>query len=657
MISAGETYTYTNTGNTAYEILGSNSAFDYVLYYSTGKVKETKSNTSGNIEVPAGGSLKITQVGISGQELDGLHEAFNVTNNSTSMQTYKAINTDTVDAALSLKSGYSCDYAVFDANNTLSDYNVSTTSTITIPKGGYAIVTVNTNSDAPFEDNSSLNITEYATPTYKKTYLESDETYKYTNTGSRELKVFKNGLSCDYVIHNADGSISEYGANATNDSFTVPIGGNICITSHNYINLKGLYDYFNVEKLDNSVFDIVCCALGETYQLTNNAAKDISLYTSGGIYDYVIYSADNSVKTEKLNSAESPITVPSGCKLAITPQVSNVSVYALKEAFTGISKRSYPVYKRVNAYYGTSVVMNNISDENITIYSVAGNYIDWATYDADNNVQTAKEFESPSSIEVPANGKVEITSRSSNVTFAGLYEYFSDEDLTVHATGIKLSSDSLTLTKGKQTMLTATVTPDDVTNKNVTWSSSDTSVAVVAQTGKVTAKAAGTAIITATTSDGGYTASCTVTVTDSSGTVTTPSPSPSASPSASPSTSPTPTVEPTNYPYEITSVSLETESGSKLTAVPVNSAFIVNVEFSKNQTRNDKDHLFVAVYDTNGALLSLDYARANFTEQNSYEIGFHVPAQSKAIGSVKAFVWNTFNSAEPLAQAKTITNY
>jgi hypothetical protein len=224
---------------------------------------------------------------------------------------------------------------------------------------------------------------------------------------------------------------------------------------------------------------------------------------------------------------------------------------------------------------------------------------------------------------------------------------------TVAVTGISLNKNEISLSVGTAETLTAVILPSDATNKNVTWSSSNTSVAVVTQTGKVTAKAAGTATITATTSDGGYTASCTVTVTDSSGTVTTPSPSPSASPS----TSPTPTVEPTNYPYEITSVSLETESGLKLTAVPVNSAFIVNVEFSKNQTRNDKDYLFVAVYDTNGALLSLDYARANFTEQNSYEIGFHVPAQSKAIGSVKAFVWNTFNSAEPLAQAKTITNY
>lgn len=80
-------------------------------------------------------------------------------------------------------------------------------------------------------------------------------------------------------------------------------------------------------------------------------------------------------------------------------------------------------------------------------------------------------------------------------------------------TGVTLDKDTLTLTAGGTTgSLTATVAPDNATNKNVTWSSSNTDVATVDANGVVTPKAAGTATITVTTEDGNNTATCTVTV-------------------------------------------------------------------------------------------------------------------------------------------------
>ncbi len=79
-------------------------------------------------------------------------------------------------------------------------------------------------------------------------------------------------------------------------------------------------------------------------------------------------------------------------------------------------------------------------------------------------------------------------------------------------TGVSLNRDSLSLEPGGSEALTATVTPDNATNKNVTWSSSAEGVATVDASGNVTAVAEGTAIITATTEDGAKTATCTVTV-------------------------------------------------------------------------------------------------------------------------------------------------
>lgn len=79
-------------------------------------------------------------------------------------------------------------------------------------------------------------------------------------------------------------------------------------------------------------------------------------------------------------------------------------------------------------------------------------------------------------------------------------------------TGVTLDQDVLEMNKGDTETLTATVTPADAYNKNVTWSSDNEAVATVSSAGVVTAVAAGNATITATTVDGGFTDTCDVTV-------------------------------------------------------------------------------------------------------------------------------------------------
>ena len=80
---------------------------------------------------------------------------------------------------------------------------------------------------------------------------------------------------------------------------------------------------------------------------------------------------------------------------------------------------------------------------------------------------------------------------------------------------------ALAIYVGKSKAITATVKPDDATNKALTWTSSDETVATVDATGKVTGKKIGTATITATAQDGsGVSGSCTVTVLSAVKTVT-----------------------------------------------------------------------------------------------------------------------------------------
>lgn len=81
-----------------------------------------------------------------------------------------------------------------------------------------------------------------------------------------------------------------------------------------------------------------------------------------------------------------------------------------------------------------------------------------------------------------------------------------------HASGISIAPATLELNEYGHQKLSITFTPDDAQDKTVVWSSSDESVAIVNYVGEVYAVKTGTAVITATTKDGGLTATCIVTV-------------------------------------------------------------------------------------------------------------------------------------------------
>lgn len=91
----------------------------------------------------------------------------------------------------------------------------------------------------------------------------------------------------------------------------------------------------------------------------------------------------------------------------------------------------------------------------------------------------------------------------------GLVACNNGEEQTVAVESVTLNKTELTLEVGGEETLTATVTPDDATDKTVTWSSDNTAIATV-ENGKVTAIAAGNATITAKAGD--KTDTCSVTV-------------------------------------------------------------------------------------------------------------------------------------------------
>jgi uncharacterized protein YjdB len=108
-----------------------------------------------------------------------------------------------------------------------------------------------------------------------------------------------------------------------------------------------------------------------------------------------------------------------------------------------------------------------------------------------------------------ANGSATVTVTTAD----GGFRSSTTVTVSTPVTGVTLNSATLTIRKNQTYQFLATVAPSGAGNKSVTWSSSNTSRGTISATGLLTAKATGSLTITVRTADGGFSASCVVTVT------------------------------------------------------------------------------------------------------------------------------------------------
>ena len=237
---------------------------------------------------------------------------------------------------------------------------------------------------------------------------------------------------------------------------------------------------------------------GDTFKLTATVlpvnttdSKDISWSSNNEAVATV--SEDGTVTAKSVGTAVITATSTNGktasCTVTVEKKLIPITEVSLSESAVGIIEG--------NTHKLTATVLPENTTDSKSI-SWSSNNEGVATVSEDGTI-TAKSV-----------GTAVITATSSNGKTADCTVTVSKKEIPI--TEVHLDKSSATLTEGDSTTLVATVLPENTTDgKSIKWSSSNVAVATVDLMGKVTAKSAGTAIITAT-SENGKTASCTITV-------------------------------------------------------------------------------------------------------------------------------------------------
>ena len=228
---------------------------------------------------------------------------------------------------------------------------------------------------------------------------------------------------------------------------------------------------------------------------------------SGTVYGDVTLQEDLDIGTDETLTIgkDASLTVPENVKLTNNGKIDNSG------ELNGTVDGSGTVTPKITT---DSLPDGTVNQLYTATLQATGNGITWSL-DSGSTLPNGLKLENGTISGTPtAADTYTFTVTATNDSGSDSKEYtLNIKSATVPVTGVTLNQAELSLYTGESKTLTATVQPDSATNKNVTWESSNKSVATVDATGEVTAIGAGTATITVTTVDGNKTATCTVTVT------------------------------------------------------------------------------------------------------------------------------------------------
>ena len=149
-----------------------------------------------------------------------------------------------------------------------------------------------------------------------------------------------------------------------------------------------------------------------------------------------------------------------------------------------------------------------INEEIVLIYKITpdnttNKQVTWSS--ADTKIATVDDAGKVKAIGI---GETKITAKTNNL----ISDICNIKVNPIRATSISLNLNSISLEISDKKTVNVNFTPENTTNKKINWSSSNSNIATVSETGEITGVGEGTAIITAKSDDGGFTANCDVQV-------------------------------------------------------------------------------------------------------------------------------------------------
>ena len=324
----------------------------------------------------------------------------------------------------------------------------------------------------------------------------------------------KNGADKpDYIQGGSSGEIEHGGSSSRYDDYTITKDGK---TVRN-----GKYDDVTIKADDVTLDGTVIYGDLTIHKDVKNGTvtlEDVTVkgdvYVYGGGDDSVIFDgcdirgdiiADKTVTSKPVNLKFKDSTDVDG-KIRVRNNTIIESTYKLDGIV--LDDRDADLELKTDTAYVEFAKKGELTVNNCTVDTVTvGSSADDSVIIMKNGA-VIKNLNAKEDVSVKGTGTIEKISGSGDVT--------KENGITVGVavTGVKLDKTEANVTVDGQITLKATVSPDNAGNKEVEWSSSDSTIASVDNNGVVTGHKAGTATITVKTKDGGKTATCKVTVTD-----------------------------------------------------------------------------------------------------------------------------------------------
>jgi uncharacterized protein YjdB/glycosidase len=245
--------------------------------------------------------------------------------------------------------------------------------------------------------------------------------------------------------------------------------------------------------------------------LTTYANDDISIFTK-------TLGSEKVIVMSNLRNASKSYVIPAALAgTYVNPYNNNASVTLTAGATRNFTAFEYLVLTNTNAPV-VAVTGASISPASATV-GLGSSYQLNATISPANATNQNVTWTSSNTAVATVNASGLVSAVSAGTTTITLKTADGNKTATsvitvaaIPIASVAVSPTSASLYAGNTQQLTATISPANATNKNVTWTSSNTTIATVNSSGLVTAVSAGTAMITATTQDGNKTASATITV-------------------------------------------------------------------------------------------------------------------------------------------------